>query len=404
MQQPRHDGGPPEHGGLAGIRVLDLGRVHSGPFCGRVLADLGAEVIKVEPPGGDDSRHFGPFHEGVSGDYRLLNRNKRGITLDLKSEEDKRVLHQLVLRSDVLLENFRPGVLARLFASPAELLEINPRLVVVSISGYGHTGPLTQSPAYDLIVQAMSGLVSITGPDGGPGVRVGVSVGDIVPGLYGVIGALAALHDRDRTGRGQHVDVAMFDGLVSILENPAMNHLITGADVGPTGRHHASSAPFGVFDTATGPIGIAAANDAVFGRLVGALGLRDLLADPRFASDELRGTHREVLEQELGRVLGTMVAADALELLGAAGVPCSPVQTVAEALAHPQAEARGLVPTEADGFRTLGAGVRVRGSVTVPRTAPRLGEHNDDLAALLAEPLRTTADHLPPHPPRSTPS
>jgi CoA:oxalate CoA-transferase len=370
---------------LSGIRVLDLGRVHSGPFCSRILADLGAEVIKIEPPHGDDSRQFGPFYNGTSGDYRLLNRNKYGITLDLKTDPGRDTLRELLLRSDVLVENFRPGVLARLVMPVEEMLELNPRLVVVSISGYGHSGPRRHAPAYDLIVQAASGLISITGPEDGPGVRVGVSIGDIVPGLYGAIGALAALTERTRTGRGQHVDVAMFDSLVSILENAAMQFLIEGNDPVPAGRHHPSSAPFGLFDTQDGAVAIAALNDVQFRKLLTALGREELTADPRFASDSLRGANRHELAAELETVLKQLPASQALAILTEAGVPCGPVNSLASAFADPQTEARGMVITEADGFRTLAAGVRTANSVPVLRSAPGLGQDNDRLAGWLAE-------------------
>ncbi|WP_165494885.1 CaiB/BaiF CoA transferase family protein [Actinomadura roseirufa] len=374
---------------LGGIRVLDLGRVLSGPFCGRILADLGAEVIKIESAAGDDGRHFGPFHEGTSSYHRLLNRNKFGITLDLKSDEGRRTLTALVRRSDVLVENFRPGVIDRLGFSPDRLLEINPRLVAVSISGFGRTGPLSDLPAYDLIVQAMSGLMSATGPDGGPGTRIGVSIGDIVPGMYAATAVLAALHQRERSGRGQHVDVAMFDGLLSVLESVAMRALLTDEPIAPTGSHHAISAPFGTFATRDEPIAIAVANDPLFAALASALGRPGWTGDARFRTDAERGRHRHELRTELEAALAGWTRDEAIEVLSAAGVPCGPVLGVRESLGHAQAAARGMVRTEADGFPTLGNGFRMAGSREDTMIAPALGQHNDLVAGWVGEPVRT---------------
>jgi CoA:oxalate CoA-transferase len=276
-------------------------------------------------------------------------------------------------------------VLAKLLIPVEALLELNPRLIVVSISGYGHGGPMTNVPAYDLIVQAASGLMSITGPEGGPGVRVGVSIGDIVPGLYGAIGALAALAERTRTGRGQHVDVAMFDSLVSILENPAMRSLLLAEEPVPSGQHHSSSAPFGVFETSDGQIAIAAANDTLFLKLLAALERTDLASDPRFESDSSRGEHRHDLETELNACLKNFTTDQATSLLTSAGVPCGPVLGVRAALNHPQSVARGLVVEEDDGFQTLAAGVRLANSELATRSAPSLGQDNDQIPGWLAE-------------------
>jgi CoA:oxalate CoA-transferase len=375
---------------LSGIRVLDLGRILSGPLCGRVLADLGAEVIKVESPAGDDGRHFGPYHDGVSSYHRLLNRNKLGITLDLKADADRNRLVELVRRSDVLIENFRPGVMDRLGLAPATLLDLNPGLVIVSISGYGRSGPLSGHPAYDLIVQAMSGLMSATGPDGGPGVRVGISVGDLIPGMYGAMAALAALHERARTGRGQHVDVAMFDGLLSVLESVGMRALHTDEEITPSGSHHSISAPFGTFATKDHPVAIAIANDPLFARFAEALGRPSWPDDPRFTTDELRGRHRRELQREIEAALADLTSVEAIERLEAAGIPCGPVLDVREALSHPQAAARGMVRTEPDGFRTLDGGFRISGSLPEFRPAPVLGEHNHLIEAWLADEPRGT--------------
>ncbi|MFI0372231.1 CaiB/BaiF CoA transferase family protein [Actinomadura sp. 1N219] len=382
-----------ERAALDGVRVLDLSRVLSGPLCGRILADLGAEVIKVESPAGDDGRRFGPFVDGGSSFHRLMNRNKFGITLDLKDPDDRERFARLVARSDVLIENFRPGVIGRLGFPPEELLRLNPALVAVSISGFGQTGPLADRPAYDLIVQAMSGLMSVTGPDGGPGVRVGVSIGDIVPALYGVVAVLSALYQRDRTGRGQHIDVSMFDGLVSVLESVAMRALHTDEDMHPTGGHHAISAPYGTFEAKDGPVAIAVASDVLFARLADVLDRPGWLTDDRYTTDADRGRHREELQAEVEAALADLTRADVLDRLGAAGVPCGPVLDVREALSHPHTLARGLVRDEPDGFRTLAGAVRMAGGVEEFRPAPAPGQHDHMLAAWLTEEPR-----IPPRP------
>ncbi|MFI0422995.1 CaiB/BaiF CoA transferase family protein [Spongiactinospora sp. 9N601] len=361
---------------LDGVRVLDLSRVLSGPLCARILADLGAEVIKVEPPGGDDSRHFGPFTEaGDSTYFRLINRNKYGVTLDLKTDEGRRKLEGLIRRSDVLVENFRPGVLARLGFPADELLRLNPGLIAVSVSGFGQTGPLASRPAYDLIVQAMSGLMSVTGPDGGPGVRVGISIGDIVPALYAAVGVLAALRERERTGRGQHLDVSMFEGLLSVFESNAMRALHTDEEITPTGAHHAVSAPYGVFTAGDGrAVAIGVASDSLFERLATVLGRPEWLTAPGYGSDAERGHNRERLRRDVEDALAGMDAEEVQRVLAGAGIPCGPVLDVREALAL--AEDRDLIVTEPDGFRTLAGGVRTTGSVTEFRPAPALGEHD----------------------------
>ncbi|WP_433260978.1 CaiB/BaiF CoA transferase family protein [Actinosynnema sp. CS-041913] len=362
---------------LHGIRVLDLSRVLSGPLCARILADLGAEVVKVEAPGGDDGRHFGPFVGGTSTFHRLLNRNKFGITLDLRTQRGRDRLAGLVRGADVLIENFRPGVLDRLGFPPEHLLRLNPRLVAVSISGFGRTGPWSDRPAYDLIVQAVSGLMSVTGPDGGPGVRVGISIGDVVPALYGAVATLSALHERARTGRGQHIDVAMFDSLISVLESAAMRALYTMDDIVPTGSHHAVSAPYGTFATKDQPVAIAVASDALFTRLASVLDRPEWLADRRYGSDADRARHRDELRRDVEDALAGMTRDEAITVLSAGGVPCSPVYGIRDALNHPHTAARGMIRTEPDGFRTLDVGVRTAGTVGQFRPAPSLGQHND---------------------------
>ena len=374
---------------LANIRVIELGRVLAGPFCGMLLADLGAEVIKVEPPGGDDARTFGPFVDGSSTYYRLLNRDKLGITLDLKRSDQLAVLRGLLERSDVMVENFRPGTLERLGLPIVELWKLNPRLVVVSITGFGQDGPLRALPAYDLLVQAMSGLMAATGPVGGGPTRSAVSLGDLVPGLYGALGAVAALYERQRTGAGRHVDVAMLDSLVSLLESVAMRALHSDDAIEPLGNDHALSAPFGTYRTADGEIAITIANDSLFVRFAEALGRPEWPSDPRFGTDANRALHRAELRFEIEAELRALPSDQALARLGEAGIPAGPLLGVRTALAQPQVLARAMVVEEEDGFRTIGSALKLGDPLRAHRPAPQLGEHQELIERWLAEPART---------------
>jgi CoA:oxalate CoA-transferase len=354
-----------------------------------LLADLGAEVIKVEPPQGDDARTFGPFVRETSTYHRLLNRGKLGISLDLKRPDDLQVLRELLARTDVLVENFRPGTLGRLGLPIADIRREHPRLVVVSITGFGQDGPLRDLPAYDLLVQAMSGLMSATGPVGGGPTRSAVSLGDLVPGLYGALGVVAALYDRERTGRGRHVDVAMLDSVVSLLESVAMRALHSDEPIEPLGTDHALSAPFGTYRTADGEIAIAIANDALFERFAETLGRRDWPRDPRFATDADRARHRLELRSEIEAALDGLSSDDALARLREAGIPAGPLLGVREALQQPHVLARRMVVEDEDGFRTLGSALKLGDESTLPRRAPQLGEHQELIDKWLAEPPRT---------------
>src|SRR5512145_762517 len=255
-------------GPLAGIFVLDLTRVLAGPYCTMVLADLGARVVKVEAPErGDDARQIGPFVGGVSAYFWSLNRGKQSIALDLRADPDRAVLEKLLARADVLVENFRPGVLERLGLGWDALHARLPRLVLASTSGFGQTGPYARRPAYDVVVQGMGGIMSLTGQPGGPPTRVGTSTGDITAGLFTAVGVLAALVERAHTGRGRHVDVAMLDCQVATLENAIARYVATGAVPGPLGTRHPSIAPFQAFATRDGFVVVAAGNDALFAKL-----------------------------------------------------------------------------------------------------------------------------------------
>jgi CoA:oxalate CoA-transferase len=373
---------------LEHVRVLDLGRVLAGPFCGMVLADLGAEVIKVEPPDGDVARRFAPVVDGTSAYFQWVNRNKLGVTLDLRDPAGIRMLQRLVERCDVLIENYRPGVLHRLGLPVEMMLELNPRLVVVSITGFGHDGPLADLPSFDLIAQAMSGMMAATGPEGGQPTRCGVSVGDLVPGLYGAIGALAALHERSLTGRGQHVDVAMLDSLVSILESVAMRALYTDEPVVALGNDHGVTIPFGTYRARDGAVALVCGGDAKFAVLARTLDRERWLTDARFVTNAARVAHRRELRDEIERALATRTVDEVVAQLRAVDLPAAPVLEVREALHQPQAEHRGLIHEQRDGFRTLASALRLSGSVP-PTPAPALGEHNQLLPQWVAEPARS---------------
>ncbi|MEI6485377.1 MAG: CoA transferase [Sphingomonadales bacterium] len=374
-------------GPLHDITVIDLSRVLAGPYATMVLADLGARVIKVErPDGGDDARAYGPFVGGHSAYFASINRGKQSIALDLKAPADRAIFEALLERADVLIDNYRPGVMARLGYGWDALSARYPRLIHAATSGFGQTGPDSQKAAYDMVVQAMGGIMSVTGHPGGPPTRVGTSVGDITAGLFTVIGVLAALHDRHATGRGQFVDVAMLDGQIAILENAIARYAATGQSPGPLGARHPSITPFAAYMCADAPIVIAAGNDQLFASLCTALGLPQ--DDPRFAGNEARTTHAEALAAVLEGVLLTQPAAHWLPLLEAAGVPCGPLNSIGQALANPQVRARNMVIETAlpDGTPLIAAGnpIKLSGHAD-PATRPPAPALDGDRAAILKE-------------------
>lgn len=346
-------------GPFAGLLVVDLTRVLAGPFCTMMLAELGARVIKVEnPAGGDDSRAFAPFVGSRSAYFLSLNRGKESVALDLKAPTDRELFLALARRADVLVENFRPGTLERLGFGYTRLREANPRLIYAAVSGFGQTGPWSHKPAYDMIVQALGGLMSVTGHPGGPPTKAGTSIGDITGGLFTLAGIAAALYHRERTGAGMQVDVSMLDGQIAILESAVMRYAVTGQAPGPLGNRHPSITPFEPFAAADRPLIIAAGNDTLFGRLCAALGRPDLATDPRFLTNGDRTRHAELLKHELESVLRTRPAAEWIKLLEAAGVPCSVINTVADAAEHPQVQARNMIVTAA-GLRMAGNPIKL---------------------------------------------
>jgi CoA:oxalate CoA-transferase len=381
--------GQTREGPLAGLLILDLTRVLAGPYCSMQLAELGARVIKVERPGsGDDARAIGPFIGDRSAYFSSLNRGKESIALDLGDADDRRRFERLLAHADILLENFRPGAMERLGYGFEALHAKWPRLIYAAASGFGHTGPYSPRPAYDMVVQAMGGVMSLTGPEGGPPTRVGTSVGDITAGLFTAIGINAALYARSQSGLGQKIDVAMLDSQVAILENAIARNQATGEVPGPIGARHPSITPFGAFDTRDGAIVIAAGNDALFASLLGSLDRSALLDDPRFASNAARTDNQSALKVELETVLRGDSSAAWLERLEAAGVPCGPINDVAAVLADPQVQARNMLVSieEEDGSILKAAGNPIKLSSmsdpTTRRAAPRLDAHR---AALIVE-------------------
>lgn len=331
-------------GPLAGIVVLDFTRVLAGPFCTALMADLGAEVIKVEPPQGDEYRRIGPFRDGESALFQLVNRNKRSLALDLKTAEARTLARALAGTADVVVENFRPGVAARLGIGYGELAAANPGLVYASISGFGQTGPQAQAPAFDLIAQALSGLMDVTGAPDGPPTRVGESLGDLTAGLYASWAILAALFERERTGAGRHLDVAMVDSLVSLLPTAIAQWMFGDTPPARVGNRHPLSTPFGAYRCRDGHVVLCVLNAAQFARLADCMGRPALAADPRYASDELRTRNEPALRRDIEAWLETLDVAEAVARLGAAGVPASAILPVAEALEGAQVAARGLLP------------------------------------------------------------
>jgi len=384
-------------GPLAGLTVLDLTRVLSGPYCTMLLADMGARVIKIEQPGrGDETRAWGPpFVAGESAYFLAINRNKESVALDFKQPGGRKALDRLIARADVVVENFRPGTLERLGLGYAALAAAHPRLIYCSISGFGHTGPRRDQPGYDAVIQAEGGLMSVTGDADGPAYRVGVAIADLVAGLLAAQGIVTALYARDRTGRGQHVDVGMFDGVVSLLTYHASMYLTTGITSWRVGNRHATIAPYDTFSAADGELFLAVGNDDQFRRFCEAAGQQHLLADPRFAANPSRVLHHRELRELLASVLRRHPRAYWNELLNRAGVPCGSVRDVPDALADPQLAAREMIAAVehacAGTIKVLGVPIKLSETPGSVRTAPpTLGQHT---AQVLAE-IGMTVDEI----------
>jgi len=329
---------------LHGITVVDLTRVLAGPFCTQTLGDLGARVIKVEQPGvGDDARAIGPFVGDASAYFMSVNRNKESIALDLKAEGDRSVFERLLERADVLVENYRPGTMEKLGYGWEQLQARYPRLIMVSISGFGQTGPYRSQPAYDMVVQAMSGMMSVTGHPGAGPCRVGVSIGDLGAGLYAVIGTQSALLRRIHTGKGERVDVSMLDCQVALLENAVARYGATGSVPGPIGSRHPSMTPFDVYAAQDGYVVIAVGNDGLFKRLCEMLDLPGLIEDNRFKTNASRCAHEAELKRILEEKLCVHSRSHWLKLLQDNGIPTGEYHSVSEVVEHPQIKARGML-------------------------------------------------------------
>jgi crotonobetainyl-CoA:carnitine CoA-transferase CaiB-like acyl-CoA transferase len=392
-------------GALGHLRVLDLSRVLAGPWASQVLADLGAEVIKVERPGaGDDTRAWAPpFLRDARGEETLesayfasANRGKRSIALDLSHPEGQEVVRRLAARSDVLLENFKVGALARLGLGYAQLAEANPRLVYCSITGFGQTGPYRHRAGYDFLIQAMGGLMSVTGePDRGP-MKVGVAVTDVLTGLYAATAILAALAHRDRTGRGQHVDLALLDVQVAMLANQASGFLAAGRPPARLGNAHPSIVPYQAFATRDGHVALAVGNDLQFARFCEVAGRPELAADPRFATNAARVVNRAALVPVLEAILRERSGRAWTEALEAAGVPCGPVNDLAEVFEDPQVVHRGLrveLPHPVAGtVPVVRSPIRLSETPVVHRDPPpALGQHSREV---LGEVLGMTEEEI----------
>jgi crotonobetainyl-CoA:carnitine CoA-transferase CaiB-like acyl-CoA transferase len=372
---------------LHGALVADLSRVLAGPLCTMTLGDLGADVIKVErPDGGDDTRTWGPpFVEEGATYYLALNRNKRSVTLDLKDPDDVRLARELCARADVVVESFRPGTSDRLGLGYEDVANGNPGVVYCSISAFGSGERAAMLPGYDLLLQAMSGLMSVTGESDGRPLKVGAPLIDVMCGLHATIGVLAALRARERDGRGQHVEVSLVDTALAGLLNQASAHVNTGAVPGRLGNRHPSIAPYETFAAADGEFAVAVGNDAIFARLCRVIDRPELAGDDRYATNAARMEHRDALAGELEAAFASAPAADWVRDLGAAGVPAGPINDIAEAFAF--AADLGLEPVdETDGVRTVRSPLRLDATpAAVSRRPPRLGEHSDEVRAWLSQ-------------------
>ncbi len=375
---------------LSGIRIIDLTRILSGPFCTMILADMGADVIKIEDPGeGDPIRHIGAGHEGLSWYFASFNRNKRSMALDVKSDAGKATLMRLLENADVLVENYRPGVLDKMGLDQATLDAINPRLVIASINGYGATGPYADRPAFDFVIQAMSGFMTVNGhADAGP-VRCAPPITDLIAGLYAAFGVVSALRARDLTGRGQRVESAMMSTMISMFAFLASDYLATGELPLKTGNDHPIASPYGLFRASDGEIAVAPSTESILRRLLGLLGIEEILELPRFATNDQRLLNRKELNELINQRLSSDTQANWINRLNAAGVPCGKVQDIGQALADPQMVHQEMVmEVEHPGHgpvKMLGFPVKLsRTPCVVRHPAPRHGEHTAEILAELA--------------------
>jgi crotonobetainyl-CoA:carnitine CoA-transferase CaiB-like acyl-CoA transferase len=375
---------PAPKGALDGIKVLDLSRVLAGPWCAMVLGDLGADVIKIESPEGDDVRFFGPpFEKGESAYYMIAGRNKRSVVADLKTDEGLALVRKLALEADVLVENFRKGTLEKFGLSPDELRKENPGLIVCSVSGYGRTGQMSERAGYDFVIQAESGLMSIIGDEDQPPMKVGAAITDIMAGQYATQGVLAALFHRERTGEGQDIDISLLDGAVTLLANQASSYLMNGERPKRLGNDHPTVCPYRPFDTADEPIALAIGANRQFRKLSQALGHPELADDPRFSTNPGRVENRVELFKVMEAAFRTRTRDEWLAILHAEGLPAGAIRTVDQVMEAPELAERGVVQTvEHDvlgPIRIVASPIKLSKTPTTVRLAPcALGANNDN--------------------------
>jgi len=368
---------------LENVKVLDLTRVLAGPYCTMLLSDLGAEVVKVEMPVcGDDSRTFGPFLNGKSMYFASINKEKKSISVNLKLEKGKQIIREMVKKFDVVVENFRPGTMEKLGLGYEDLKQINPRIIYAASSGFGHTGPLAHKASYDILAQAMGGIMSITGWPGTPPTRVGMSLGDISAGMFLAIGILAALNHRNSTGQAQKVDVSMLDCQVAMLENAITRYQVEGISPEPLGNRHPTIAPFQAYKASDDYFVIAVGNDTLWQKFCHAICRPGFACDPRFKTNALRAANVNALEQELSKIFSTRSAAEWVKIIDEAGVPCSPINKVDKILDNPQLTARNMLVNlndpQAGTIKIAGNPIKI---CSLPERenrlpAPEIGEHN----------------------------
>jgi crotonobetainyl-CoA:carnitine CoA-transferase CaiB-like acyl-CoA transferase len=374
---------------LSGVRILDLSQMLAGPYGSMLMADLGAEVIKVErPEGGDRTRAIGPYYaDGKSAYFVSINRSKKSVALDLKEEADRRVFHELVKKSDVVFDNFRPGVLEKLGCDYETLRSINPGIISCSITAYGSTGPDKDRPAFDLCLQAYGGAMSITGEPGRPPVRLGLPMGDLAGGMMAAFAIASALYRREKTGEGCRIDLSLLDCLVSLLTYVAQFYFASGEVPGPIGSGHQSVVPYQAFRTKDGYVVVSVFTEKFWRKFCRVLGMEDLADDPRFSTNDRRSENRGELVPALEKEFLTKDAEEWLELLTAEGVPCAPVNTVDAVMEDPQVLARGMLVEVADPrlgpLQMLGNPVKVDGVEDAFSPAPRLGEHTREVLSEL---------------------
>ncbi len=387
---------------LHGVRVLDLSRILAGPWSGQLLADLGAEVVKIERPGrGDDTRSWGPpFVDDAAAYFHGCNRGKRSVAVDISTAEGQQLIKRLAREADIVLENYKVGALARYGLDYESLSRENPGLIYCSITGFGQTGPYRQRAGYDLLIQAMGGLMSITGqpddqPGGGP-VKVGVALTDVFTGMYATVAVLAALRHRDATGEGQHIDLSLLDVQVATLANQAMNYLVSGEAPRRLGNSHPNIVPYQAFPAADGHLILAVGNDDQFRRFCEVAGISELADDPRYATNSARVAHRKGLVERLEAILRTRTRAEWLQALEPAGVPCGPINDIAEVFQDPQVQSRGLARQyrRPDGSTVPGVANPIRYSATPIADAPAAPQLGADTFSVLQEWLRMDADEI----------